>query len=805
MTYLPLLFLLVCSTDDPPVDYATDVKPLLARHCVACHGAVKPRLNLRLDTAKAVHTGGTSGPAVIAGQPDESLLLLAVTGEGGGERMPLKRPALSATEIDVLRRWIQAGAPGPESEVPSSGGQDLWAFEPPVKRVLPEVVNKGWCRNTIDHFILARLEREGLTPSESADRVTLLRRVTLDLIGLPPSESQMQDFLDDERPDAYERAVDRLLASPHYGERWARPWLDLARYADSNGYSIDAPRSIWPYRDWVISALNVDMPYDQFATWQLAGDLVPKAPIDALVATGFHRNTPINQEGGIDREQFRVESTIDRANTTAAVFLGLTMGCAACHDHKYDPITQKEYYQFYAFFNNLDEPDAHVASPAEVARFEAVQVRAVQYLDRLWAEEPALKDAMRAWELGLDMVGRQKQSQEVREAFDVPFEKRDEAKLRVVFSAFIDQAEEARTHKQALDQLRAEAPALVKTMIVKERDGDRRPTHLLVQGDFTRPAEPLAADVPRVLPKLGPATPHTRLDLATWLFHADQPLTARVAINRLWQTHFGRGLVETENDFGTQGAPPSHPELLDWLACEFRESGYGLKAIHRLVVTSATYRQSSSASQTAWSRDPSNRWLSRQARLRLDAELIRDNALAASGLLCETMGGPSVYPPQPDGVMTLGQMRREWVADLGPNRYRRGVYTFLWRATPHPLLSVFDAPDPTKCSTRRERSNTPLQALMLLNDAMFLECAEALANQLDMLDPSSDESKIGYLFNHCIGRLPTPAELGVLRKLLLEARRNVVEKSQSTATSERRAWVSLARVVLNLDEFLTRE
>jgi mono/diheme cytochrome c family protein len=782
------------------VDYATRVKPLLQQHCVACHGEAKPRGGLRLDTAAAARKGGRGGPAVVPGKSGESPLLLAVLGEGDTERMPLKRPPLDDSEVATLRAWIDAGATAPVDEVPSKPPSTThWSFVPPARPGPPAVQRASWARNPIDRFVLARLERDGLASSPEADRATLVRRVALDLTGLPPSPAEVEAFLLDDRPDAYERLVGRLLASPHYGERWARPWLDLARYADSNGYSIDAPRSIWPYRDWVIDALNRDLPFDAFATEQLAGDLLPGATLVQRVATGFHRNTPINEEGGIDREQFRVESVVDRTNTTATVFLGLTMGCCQCHDHKYDPISQEDYYRLFAFFNNCDEPQVPVASPDQVAKRDEVEAKIRAYLEGLWDKEPSLRDRQRAWEQGLDMAGRQKQSQEVRDAFDTPFEARDLERNRVVFAAFIDQAPEAKPHRQALAKMRAGVPKLTTTMVVRERTGPPRETHLLIKGDFTRPGRVVTPGVPGVLSPLEASKDHAdRGDLARWLFDPRNPLTARVAVNRIWQGHFGRGLVETENDFGTQGAPPADQPLLDWLATEFIRLGWSQKALHRLIVTSATYRQSSHSRPDLETADPGNRRLARLSRLRLEAELIRDSALAASGLLSPEVGGPSVFPPQPDGVMGLGQIRREWKAATGPDRYRRGLYTFFWRATPHPALLAFDAPDGTRACTRRERSNTPLQALTLLNDEAFIECARALAGRL-LVDRSLDDGgRIAAAYRICLARHPTDSERARLASLLVDVR-------SEEGSSERDAWETVARVVLNLDEFITRE
>ena len=775
------------------VDYLRDVKPLLARQCVGCHGAEKPRGGLRLDTAAAALKGGRGGPSVVPGNSGESPLYTAVVSDDDGERMPLKRPKLSDAEATTLRTWIDAGAHYPADEVPTSPPPPHWAFVAPVRPEVPAVADGNWPRNPIDGFIAARLDRDGIRPAPEADRATLVRRLSLDLVGLPPTPEEVDAFVADDAPDAYEKLVDRLLASPHYGERWGRVWLDAARYADSNGYSIDAPRQIWPYRDWVIDALNRDQPFDEFVVDQVAGDLRPDASLAQRVATGLHRNTQINQEGGIDPEQFRVEAVIDRVNTTGTVFLGLTIGCAQCHDHKYDPISQKDYYRLFAFFNNSDDPDLPVASPEEVARRDAFLKKADEALDHARQTQPELVEAAAKWVADLDMVGRQKQTLEVRTAIDLPPDRRTEDQHRAIFAAFADQAPAAKKLKQALNKIKRDAPAIVTTMVVRERATPRE-THLLLGGDFTRPADVVEPGTPQVLPALPTSTP-TRMDLARWLVDPKNPLTARVAVNRIWQEHFGRGLVETENDFGTQGSPPSHPALLDWLATEFVASGWSQKAIHRLIVTSATYRQSSRARPDLLTLDPTNLLLARQARLRVDAELVRDAALRASGLLNPAVGGPSVFPPQPDGVMNLGQMRREWKPDDGPDRYRRGLYTYFWRATPHPLLMVFDAPDATRTCTRRPRSNTPLQALTLLNDPAFIEFAQALADRAGREAPA-DADRLRRIFRLCLGRAPSPTEADRLAALLAQGRADSPEPA---------AWTAVARVLLNLDEFITRE
>lgn len=781
--------------DAPAVDYSTDVKPLLATHCVRCHGVTKPRAELRLDTAGGLAKGGRSGPAVLPGNANNSPVLLAILGHGNFEPMPYKKAPLAHAEIAALRRWIDAGALAPENETPSLPPVH-WAFIPPTRPAPPPVGNASWIRNSIDPFILASLEKAGITPSPEADRPTLIRRASLDLTGLPPKLTDIDVFLQDNQAGAYERMIDRLLGSPHYGERWGRLWLDAARYADSNGYSIDAPRQIWPYRDWVIDAFNRDQPFDEFTIDQIAGDLRPGATLAQQVATGFHRNTPINQEGGIDLEQFRIDSIHDRVATTATVWLGLTLGCSQCHDHKYDALPQRDYYRLFAFFNSVDEIELPIASPETVAKAEAVEKSIFQYLTRIALDHPALSEQQKAWEASLDMVSRQKQSQEVRTAFDVVFEKRSAAHKQIVFAAFIDQDPKMKAHAEVVAGLRRTSPRLTTSMVVRERSTPRA-TFRLAAGDFTRPAERVTPGVPEVLPQLAhPTQGASRMDLARWIVDPGNPLTARVTVNRLWQIYFGRGIVETENDFGTQGTPPSQPGLLDYLATEFVRNGWSLKSIHRLIVSSATYRQSSRVREDLSAVDPDNRLLARQSRIRLDAELVRDAALRASGLLTTTIGGPSVFPPQPEGVMNFGQMRREWIPSTNSDRYRRGLYTFFWRATPHPLFTLFDAPDGTRACTRRLRSNTPLQALMLMNDEAFVEFATALAART-LRDRANDTDRLNGLFRASLARPPSPTESHRLQALLHQQR--------VTGRSEAAAWTTLSRVILNLDEFITRE
>jgi hypothetical protein len=723
--------------------------------------------------------------------------------------MPLNRPPLAESEIALLRDWIDQGARGMADErpgVPPAAAH--WAFIPPRRPVPPAVRTPGWVRNPIDRFVLARLEQAGLKPSPEAEPTTLLRRLSLDLVGLPPTPEQVDAFLADRSPDRDERAVDRLMVSPHFGERWARPWLDQSRYADSNGYSIDAPRSIWKYRDWVIVAFNDDRPFDRFVIDQIAGDLRPEASLAAKIATGFHRNTPINQEGGIDVEQFRVESIVDRVNTTGTVFLGLTVGCAQCHDHKYDPISQRDYYRLYAFLNNVDEPELEIATPEERARRQQVRERIDRFHRELAGRHPDLDERERRWEESLSPAFKQNAEIAAKLAFDVARDRRSPAQRQVLVELMLAASPDLKAEHATLKDLRAAEPRFVTTMVVGERPGPPRESFVHLGGDFTRHGERVEPGVPGVLPPLEGVSPGNRpdrMDLARWLVDRRNPLTARVAVNRIWQAYFGRGLVETDNDFGTQGAPPSHPELLDWLACELMDRGWSLKAIHRLIVDSATYRQASRVRPESQAIDPDNRLLWRQARLRLDAELIRDTALAGSGLLTRNVGGPSVFPPQPEGVMDLGQMRRPWRADTGPNRYRRGLYTFFWRATPYAFLTTFDAPGGVQACTRRLRSDTPLQALTLLNDPAFVEIARGLAARIvgDRPPPCGDRERIDHAFLLCLGRRPADRESRMLEGYLKAERAKPADGDPTSPAPPE--WIGVARVLLNLDEFVTRE
>ncbi|MAI71198.1 MAG: hypothetical protein CMM01_09825 [Rhodopirellula sp.] len=912
--------------------YNRDVRPILAEHCFACHGPDNENreADLRLDSRENVISTGVIKP----GHSGESELVKRVKSSDPHEVMPPPESGvLSQAEKNILTTWIDRGA----------GYQKHWAFEPVVKSVPPRIADQSWCMNPIDQFIFKKLEREGLQPSGQASRAVLIKRLYIDLIGLLPTPSQVDAFLTDDSTTAYESVVDELLNSEHYGERWGRHWLDQARYADSNGYTFDNARVMWPYRDWVINAINDDMPFDEFTVQQLAGDLLPAPTREQLTATGFHRNTLINEEGGTDAEQFRVESVIDRTNTTGTVWLALTVGCAQCHNHKFDPVSQRDYYSLFAFFNStvdrnnrgpevtfrnphageiaelerqlatlkIEEKESALvnaatpeewtvlqpieATAASKARFETLddqsllvsgpnpieetyeviyragkgKVAAFQ-LDVLPHEalpkggpgrasngnfvmvdvcfedadgnefqlEPvaiadysqsqhhvslAVDDDLKSgWAINTNQEGNVAHWAKFLLAEPIVFEESTDLRLRMRFDQgthpynlgrFRVSSSPTRPvldlvplRRKALEAKKRKLEAgLVKSMVMRELEKPRS-THLLTRGDFLRPAE---AVEPAVLSTLyqWPDTDRSlnRLDLARWLVDSGNPLTPRVVVNRMWEKLFGVGLVETVEDFGSQGAVPSHPELLDWLSTEFVDRGWSRKQIQRLIVTSATYRQSSDARDDLKQKDPLNRLMGRQNRLRVDAEIVRDLALSASGKLVSTIGGPSVYPPQPAGVYAFTQKKKNWPTSQGPDRFRRTMYTFFYRSSPHPMLTAFDAPRFNVTCTRRGRSNTPLQSLMVANDPGLFELAEALADRV-VSNERSGKSQLKYMFRLTLCRLPSLQELNFLETFFEDQRRKFIRRmAGSEAKASHYAWIAVARVLMNLDEFITRE
>lgn len=954
-----LLSLMPAGLAAAPLDdatfFRTQIRSILSDKCFKCHGPAVQEADLRLDEAGAAIELGS----IVAGKPDESELLRRVLTDDESERMPPVETGktLSPSEIEALREWIRRGAPY----------ADHWAFERNRNVVPPAPKQHETSINEIDAFIAGRLEEAGLALAEPASRETVIRRVSLDLTGLLPTVEEVQEFVADDRPDAYERLVDRLLASPHYGERQARHWLDLARYADSNGFTIDGARSIWPYRDWVIEAFNANKPFDEFTIEQLAGDLLPDATLEQRIATGFQRNTPLNEEGGTDPEQFRVERTVDRTNTIGSVWLGLTVACAQCHDHKFDAITQRDYYQLYAFFNSTDEETLRIPEPVQQKRLEELrgtlqQLKSVSQSNSKELEtlrtlvQKASSGPPRPWRIAppssvdvengskleivedgsvlasgdtpttdvyhvatklpagrvtavrlealthatlpkngpgragngnfvlsrfdLKVAGRSVSLQRVvadhsqesyhvslalsgdrtkgwaistkegnqnvdrtavfvlSEPLHLPAETSAEVVLtfatqpsyytlgrfriatsdvdpqiaslpialqnRLASGESLDDSELTKVVAEGQTERMKEIESAIKriendldsSLVLTERP-EPRVSHIHKRGDFLNLGDEVRPGTPQALPPLSASGDFaTRLDLARWLVRDDQPLTPRVVVNRIWQRYFGYGLVETENDFGVQGSFPTHPELLDWLAEEFVRSGWDLKHVHRLIVTSAAYRQSSVWRDDAFAKDPRNKLLARQNRLRLEAEILRDAALSASGLFCDDLGGPGVFPPQPDEVFSFTQSQRKWTADTNGDRYRRGMYTYIWRQSQHPLMTTFDGPDAQTSCTRRNRSNTPLQALHLANDEVFIELAEGLAKRVqNAADMSSDAERIDLAFRTVLSRKPTSEEREVLLEIL----------HQQQAKHPETAWLMLARTLLNLDEFVTRE
>ncbi|MEM8946871.1 MAG: DUF1549 and DUF1553 domain-containing protein [Planctomycetota bacterium] len=710
----------------------------------------------------------------------------------------------------------------PPAVAASSSDDPWWSFQQPLRPAKPKVSGVDWPRNPIDRFVLARLEQAGFQPAPPADHVTLIRRASFDLTGLPPSLSRVDALLADRSPDAYERLIDELLASPHFGERWGRHWLDVARYADSTGGEMDLARPVWHYRDWVIDAFNSNLPFDKFIVWQVAGDLLPDATKEQQIATGFYRCgvfDPLIGNGA--NEIARLESLVDRVNTTGTAFLGLTLACAQCHDHKYDPISTEEYYQLFAFFNDTD--DVHLGLPTK-ADFERQKAnRELIKVLQNELEEYKTKSAgkVRRWELNLSQAEHDGLPKEVQKALEVGVEIRSPENAAVVAVAFFAQDTGHQTRREAIRRLESEAPKSEPAPVMAQ-SAVQRATHVYDSGDFHSAGEVVAPDFPEALGLDFPnpeGQPLNRLDLAHWLVDPQNPLTARVIVNRVWQHYFGRGLVPTENDFGQRGTLPTHPELLDWIAVEFVESGWDWKALHRLILTSATYQQSSRPRAELSDIDPHNTMLARQARLRLEAEIIRDVSLAAAGLLNRKLGGPTVFPYQPSGVLDSRATKVEWIESEGADRYRRGMYTHQWRLTPHPFYRTFDAPEALTSCTRRYRSNTPLQALTLLNDPSFVEAAVALADRV-LSEQHEDDKRLELVFRLGLTRTPSPVETQRLSELL-RVRRAEFRQHPQRATKllqawksspampeqaqELAAWTATCRAVMNLDEFITRE
>jgi mono/diheme cytochrome c family protein len=797
----------------PKIDFARDIQPLFNQRCAVCHGPKQHLSGLRLDDRDSAKRVIKPGHAV------DSRLIQMVKGIDG-KIMPPMGAKLTPEQITTLTRWIDQGADWPAT----ASAARHWAWEPIQHPSAPVTKRTDWAVNDIDRFVLARLEKENVAPSADADRDTLLRRVSLDITGLPPTPQETAAFLADTRADAYSREVDRLLASPHYGEKWARYWLDLAHYADSDGFEKDLVRPwSWRYRDWVIDAYNRDLPYDRFVTLQIAGDELPGATPEDRVATGFYRNTMTNREAGVDRTEARFDQLIDRVGTTGTVFLGITVRCSQCHDHKYDPIKQRDFYKMLAYFNASDEADIDAPLPGEMGPFLRARPDYETNRAKILADY-GIADLQKQWEQdirsAMDAPGKlldwDFRVTEIRAGFDhadrilrtLPA-KRTQQETKRLTGAFLhspgprigadkDLSAKVKEARDKLDELDKSFPAPSMAYVMEERGG-YGPAHIALRGDYKNPGAEVAPGVPEFLP--GSANPAPRrLDLARWILSPENPLTARVAVNRIWQELFGRGIVSTTDDFGTQGDKPSHPELLDWLATEYRRLDWSNKALIREIVLSRTYRQSSNARPDLETKDPANVLLAKQTRIRLPAELIRDEALEASGLLDTDVGGPSIKPFQPVGVAELGYSVKKWIESPGREKYRRGVYIHYQRTTPYPFLVNFDAPDSTLACTRRRVSDTALQSLDLLNDPAFFEAAQALANRIQNEVTGSFGDRLAYAYRLCLNRPPTDKETARLASYF-DTQSGILQNEPNAINP----WVGVSRILLNLDEFITRE
>ncbi|MCB1063424.1 MAG: PSD1 domain-containing protein [Verrucomicrobiae bacterium] len=984
-----LLFLvtLASASGDEPVDFSRDIRPILGNRCFKCHGFDDHTREADLGLHTFEHATRDLGGyfAIKPGDPEASNIIERMMSDDPDEVMPppkANKPKLSPEELDLFRRWIAQGAKY----------QEHWAFEKPIRPKLPgdEAANPA-IKNPIDSFVRRRLDQENLGPAPEADPITLIRRLSLDLIGLPPTPEEADAFAKAYATDgehAYAAAINRLLESKQYGERWARQWLDLARYADTNGYEKDRPRSIWPYRDWVIRALNADMPFDQFSIEQIAGDMLPNATLDQRIATGFHRNTMLNEEGGIDPLEYRFYAMVDRVATTGTIWMGLTTGCAQCHTHKYDPITHTDYYAMMALLNNADEPAITVPDPEvdakraaaeeQIAKVEtellgkidptkyqawlskqreqsaewtalspiamesnlprlehegdgvifasgdftkrdvfkltydlskikepvtAIRLEALPD-ERLPANGPgaayyegrsgdfflselkatvggkAVTFSSGSEDFGKIAVGSGKavaanvfdqngstgwstataegKPHELVLNLAQPLASAGELKVELLFErhyvaalgkfrlavatanhpvaaralppvdplsasehdlqlAYVRSAPEMAETRKPLEALENKLPEPPTTLAMREWPaGHQRPTHRHHRGEYLKAEELVEPAVPAVFPPLPDGAPANRLSFAKWLVDAERnPLVARVTVNRAWRAFFGHGLVDTAGDFGLQSTLPTHPELLDWLAVEFVERGWSMKQLHRLIVTSATYRQDARVTPELVTRDPNNRLLARGPRFRLDGEIIRDSALAASGLLSEKLGGPSVFPPQPASVAAAAYGGTKWNVSTGEDRYRRSLYTFSKRTAPFAAYLTFDGPTGENCIAQRERSNTPLQALTLMNDEMFTEAAAALADStLSGLGPNpvNSETVAAALFRRVLTREPDQSELtdliGYYESQLTRLKAGELAPAKvgfnKDATPELAAWTMVARAILNLDEAVTK-
>ena len=805
------------------MQFNRDVRPILSDTCFACHGPDKNQrqTEMRLDTAEGATADLGDYRPIVPGKREESEVWKRIVSTDPDERMPPKdfNRQLTPKQIETLGKWIDQGAEY----------QKHWAFIPPERPPVPTVSDPARLHTAIDAFHLHRLEQEKLTPAPEAGKETLIRRVTFELTGLPPTLGEVDAFVADSSPDAYEQLVDRLLASPRYGEHMVLPWLDAARYADTNGYQTDGTRAMWPWRDWAIKALNAGVPFDQFTIEQLAGDLLPDAKLEQKIATGFHRNHMLNGEGGRIPEESRVDYVVDRVETTSTVWLGLTLGCARCHDHKYDAFTQREFYQLYAFFNSINEtggvdrrsstaaPTIELPTPEQTRQISEQEKVSRKLEEQLKEQTDQLVKNQAAWEKSVDAALLGSELQEILK-LSAKTRSPEQAKKLTQFylSNFPDRQslqQQAEAAKKKLTDLRN---SVLITMVMEEMPKPRE-TFILSRGQYDQYGEKVTHGLPAVLSPLPTEAPTDRLGLAKWIVDPANPLTARVTVNRQWQQFFGVGIVKTTEDFGVQGELPSHPDMLDWLAVELKD-GWDIKRLQRLILTSALYRQSSQASPTLIERDPENRLLARFPRLRRSANELRDQALAVSGLYAERMGGPPVKPYQPPGIWEDFSFDKiKYVQDHGEKLYRRSLYTF-WRRSVGPTM-MFDTSTRQVCTVRLPRTNTPLHSLILLNDVTFVEAARVLAEQT-LVTAGTPEERIEHAFRLLTSRRPTSGEQAVLsaslNRLLKEYQADpaAAEKLISTGeyprdkslnVSEHAAYTALLNMLMNLDEVLSKE
>lgn len=820
------------------LDFNRDIRPILSENCFYCHGqdANKRQAELRLDVRDVAVKAGAISPGDLA----KSSLIARIRSDDPEQQMPPPKSnrRLTAEQKKKLERWISEGA----------AYQTHWSFIAPQRPAEPAVQRADWVRTAIDRFVLAKLEAEGLAPSVEADRATLIRRLCIDLIGLPPTPAEVDAFVADTDPQAYDKLVERLLSSRHYGERMALPWLDAARYADSNGFQQDGDTWQWMWRDWVVRALNADLPFDQFTIWQLAGDLLPEATTDQKIASGFNRNHLLNGEGGAIPEEQRFVILFDRIDTTATNWLGLTMACAQCHDHKYDPITQRDYYSLLDAFNRLPESGTpqffssriRVAAPFIELPTEENKAKLAEFEKLIAAADaeatPLTNAAFEGWRVGLFADGKPaegkglpepvaailrkpeaERTDDEKKSLDAGLRKHFDEKVRATLTGKLPALAKLDSLRQQLAGYRADQ--LPRVMVMS--DAKPRETSILSRGEYLQPTEKVSFATPAFLPPLPAGAPANRLGFAQWLVAAEHPLTARVQVNRMWQHFFGAGLIKTSEDFGVQSEYPVHGPLLDWLAVEFRERGWSLKTMHRLIVTSATYRQSSRVTPEHRTRDIENRLYARASRFRMPSLLLRDWSLASSGLLDARTGGAPVYPYQPDDIWEALAITKErdftYPASKGTDLYRRSLYTF-WRRTVGPA-NMFDAANRQACRVRATPTSTPLHALTTLNDPTWVEAARMLAEQ--SLKAAADvDGQLTHAFRRVLGRRPTDRDMQTLRRAY--ARQTAIYKPDAAAAkallsvgaskrdeslnlTEHAALSAVCLAILNLDEALTRE